>query len=112
MVRDSEGADVRHVIRHDLDDDLARRTANAAIEYYRSRYARYSPRVTWVDDKRARIEFVARHIRLEVGVALSPGAIEIEMEVPFLLRVFRQKAIDRVEADVAGWLQRARAGEF
>jgi hypothetical protein len=103
---------VKHTIRHDLPLDLALRTARAAVEHYRTRYARFEPKVRWIDEHKATIAFVAKRVPVEVCVDIRPGAIDIDIEVPFLLRIFRQRAIDRVEADFAGWLTRARAGEF
>lgn len=99
-----------HTISHDLDDALTRRALEAAFAAYHARFARYDPTLAWEDDGRARFGFRVQGRALQGTLRLRPQALEIEMEVPLVLRVFEGRARRAVEAEVQRWIERARAG--
>jgi hypothetical protein len=103
---------MKHTVTHDLPLDLARKAAEAALQAYATRFAEYAPTVTWTSDTDAEVSFAARGITLKGAFSIRADRIEMEMEVPLLLRMFRQKALDVVEGEIVAWIQKAKRGEL
>ena len=103
---------MKHLIHHDLEAGLAKAVADRALQSYRERFAEYEPRVEWVGERDARIEFRVRGFRLRGGIVVQPRTIELELDVPFLFRLFRSRAIEVIEREVRYWIGRAKAGEL
>jgi hypothetical protein len=101
---------MKHAVPHDLPPDLARKAAEAALKAYAERFAEYDPRVTWTGDNAAEVAFSAKGVTLKGTFAILADRIEMEMEVPLLLRMFRQKALDVVEGEILAWVQKAKDG--
>jgi hypothetical protein len=91
---------MKHVIHHHLDVGQSRRLAERALEHYEKRYAKYEPRVRWLDERRAEVTFTAKGVSIRGAVELQPGAIAVDLEVPFLFRAFRGTAVRILEAEV------------
>jgi hypothetical protein len=90
---------MKHVIHHNLDLNQSRSLAERAIAHYEKRFAKYEPKVRWIDDRRAEVRFNAKGISLTGNVELQPGAVAIDLDVPFLFRVFRGTAVRLLEAE-------------
>lgn len=103
---------MKHEMAHDLDQDLARRVAEHAFESYRARYAQYSPTLTWISATAATASFSAKGIELNGRVELAPGKILLDVQVPFLLRMFQSKAVSIIERELIVWHGRAKRGEL
>jgi hypothetical protein len=103
---------MKHTVTHDLPLDLARRAADAALQAYATRFGEYDPQVSWTSDTTAEVAFSAKGITLKGTFAILADRIEMEMEVPLLLRMFRQKALDVVEGEIVSWIQKAKAGQL
>lgn len=103
---------MNHSIPHDLDQTTAKRVVDKAFEDYKQRFAEYDPTMRWARDDRAEIGFNAKGIRLSGAMNLVAKAIELELDVPFLLRPFRGKAIEVIESEVKKWIAKAKAGEI
>jgi len=103
---------MRHVVHHDLEPELARRVAERAFASYAERYAKYEPKLTWQSATRARASFHAVGITLGGTVDLDPGAIAIELDVPWIVRPFTGRAIAVVEREVRFWEQAAKSGQL
>lgn len=103
---------MRHEMTHDLGQAMARRVAERAFESYRERYARFSPRLTWVSDTAARASFSAKGVELQGTVELAPGKIVLDLDVPLMLRMFQGKAVALLERELGAWHERAKRGEF
>ena len=103
---------MKHVIRHNLDIDEARTVARKALESYADRLSEYSPRVGWPRDNRAEVSFSVKGVNLSGTVDVSPSTYELDLEVPFLLRVFKKKAIAVIDREINVWLTKARNGEL
>jgi hypothetical protein len=95
---------MKHAVSHDLGQEKAKQVAQAAFESYRERYAHYDPKATWVNDRRAEITFSVK------GISLND--IEMELDVPFLLRPFKGKALSVIEEEIKRWIAKAKAGEI
>jgi hypothetical protein len=103
---------MKHTVTHDLPLDLARKAADAALKAYAARFAEYDPRVTWTGENAAEVCFSAKGVSLKGTFEILADRIEMEMEVPLLLRVFRQKALAVVEGEITSWVQKAKCGEL
>ena len=103
---------MKHAVSHDLGQEKAKQVAQAAFESYRERYAQYQPKATWVNDRRAEITFNVKGMNLTGSMEVSPHDIEMELDVPFLLRPFKGKALSVIEEEIKRWIAKAKAGEI
>ena len=103
---------MKHRIAHDLDMALARKATRQALASYQERFAKYEPHAVWQNDDHATVSFRAKGIKLVGAFLITSSAIEIDLDVPFLLRPFGKLAVDVVEREVAKWVAQARAGEL
>ena len=103
---------MKHAIPHDLTIERARLVTDKAWEAYSQRFAEYSPRATWTTPTEADVQFTVKGITLRGSLGLTPKAIEMDLDVPFLFRPFRSKALSLVEDEVNVWLAKGKAGEF
>jgi len=99
-------------VTHDLSLELARKAADAALQEYATRFAEYDPKVTWTSDTEAEVSFAAKGVTLKGAFSILADRIDMEMEVPLLLRMFRQKALDVAEGEIVAWIQKAKRGEL
>lgn len=103
---------MKHQIAHDLDVSLAKEAAVRAFEAYQKRFTNYHPTMQWDTDKKARIGFSVKGVKLEGWIDILPRAIELDLDVPFLFRPFKGKAIEVIEREVRNWLAKAKNGEL
>jgi len=102
----------QHRIPHDLSLELARRVTRAALTAYRTRFGRLAPTGQWIDEDHAVLGFVVAGRRIEGQVIVQPAAIVLQLDVPAVFRPLRRQAIEIIEAEVRGWIERAHAGEL
>jgi hypothetical protein len=95
---------MKHVIQHHLDVAQSRRIAERALEHYEKRFARYEPKVRWLDERRADVTFTAKGMAMRGMVELQPGALAVDLEVPFLFRAFRGTAVRLLETELKKFL--------
>jgi hypothetical protein len=103
---------MKHVMKHDLPPDQARKVAEHAFDAYKEKYAKYHPNLTWVSDSRAEASFKAKGISLKGTIELSPGEIAFDLDVPFVLRVFKKRAFEVMDRELRHWVGKAKAGEL
>jgi Putative polyhydroxyalkanoic acid system protein (PHA_gran_rgn) len=103
---------MKHQIQHDLDVNVAKEVASRAFEAYRARFADYHPRLEWVGERDARIEFSVKGLKLHGSLGIQPRAIELDLDVPFVFRLFKSKAIEVIEREVRAWIAKAKAGQL
>jgi hypothetical protein len=103
---------MKHQIAHDLDMGLAKEAAARAFEAYQKRFADYQPKLKWVSDKDAQIEFSIKGMKLNGTIGILPRAVELDLDVPFVFRLFKSKAIEVIEREVQTWLDKAKRGEL
>ena len=56
--------------------------------------------------------FSIKGCHLKPRIRLRPGAIDVEIDIPFLARPFEGKARARIERELALWIDKARRGEL
>jgi Putative polyhydroxyalkanoic acid system protein (PHA_gran_rgn) len=105
-------AAMKHVVPHGLGLETARKVADAAFNAYKDRFPQYQPRARWVNDNRAEITFNVKGLSLKGELEVSSDDIEMDLDVPFVLRPFKGKAISVIEGEIKKWIAKARAGEI
>jgi hypothetical protein len=103
---------MKHQIAHDLDSNLAKEAAVRAFEAYQKRFANYRPTMSWENERKARIGFSVKGMKLEGSIDILPRAIELDLDVPFLFRPFKGKALEVIDREVRNWLVKAKNGEL
>jgi hypothetical protein len=103
---------MKHAVPHELGQDLAKKVAESAFASYAQKFAKYDPKSTWVTPTRANISFSVKGMTLNGSLEVSAKAIEMDLDVPFLLRPFKGMAISVIEAEIRAWIQKAKAGEI
>jgi hypothetical protein len=103
---------MKHVIPHDLELGLSKKAAERAFAAYAAKLAEYDPKVTWTDAMHATISFKVKGISLTGAFTIRQGAIDMDLDVPFLLRPFQGRAVEVIDREVNEWIQRARNGEL
>lgn len=103
---------MKHTIDTGLDKALSKKAIDKAMEDYKARFAEYHPRFDWTGEDRGEFGFKAKGVSLGGRIAVRDRAIDVDMEVPFLLRVFQGKAMKVIEDQVKHWVERAKKGEL
>jgi len=98
---------MKHTVLHDLGQDRAQHVAEKALASYSDRFAEYKPTVDWTAPHRARISFKVKGFELNGALAVNPNNIEMDLEVPFFLRPFKQTALNVIEDEIRSWLGKA-----
>lgn len=103
---------MKHSVRHDLGQAKAKQVAVAAFQSYQERFARYDPKANWLDDRRANISFQVKGMTLSGLLEVNPDDIEMDLQVPFMLRPFKGKALSVIEGEIKKWIGKANSGEL
>ncbi len=103
---------MKHAVKHDLSPELAKKALEKALESYQERFASYSPRMTWTTEKHVDVSFSAKGISLSGTIDLEPNQIVFDLDVPFLLRPFKNQALELVETQIKKWSEKAKRGEI
>lgn len=103
---------MKHSVRHDLGIDQAKKVTRAALDSYSEKFAKYNPTVSWQSETRAKIGFTAKGVSLDGAIEVNSSSIDLELEVPFLLRPFRGKALSVIEGEIQEWIGKAKDGQI
>ncbi len=103
---------MQHTISHGLDQALARKATQKALEHYQERFSEYSPKLQWMGPDRAEIQFTVASKTLKGYIQVQARDIAIDLDVPMLFSPFRGKAIKIIETEIMEWIKKARAGEL
>lgn len=91
---------MKHVLQHHLDLATSKQIADRALGRYEKQLAKYEPTVRWLDDRHAEVHFQAKGLQVSGSVELRPGAVEIDLDVPFFFRAFRGVAIRLLDEEL------------
>jgi hypothetical protein len=103
---------MKHEMKHDLSPELAKRVAEKAFESYSQKYAKYDPTINWTSEVRAEACFSVKGVSLKGVIELEPNSISFDLKVPFMLRMFKGKAIDIMDRELRFWTDKAKAGDI
>lgn len=103
---------MKHMIEHDLDMATAKKVTDRAFAEYANRYPEYKPTLAWSDDRHADLSMNAKGVSLSGVMAIEEKAISLDLDVPFLLRPFKGKAIEVIDREVKVWIEKAKSGQI
>jgi hypothetical protein len=103
---------MKHSVPHDLGLDKAKQVADAAFRSYTEKFSQYQPKAAWVNDRRAEISFSVKGVSLNGALEVSPSSIDMDLNVPFLLKPFKGKALSVIESEIRAWIGKAKAGQL
>ncbi len=102
---------MKHSVPHDLGQERAKQAAEAAIAAYAQKFAKYHPQSRWVTPTRADISFSIKGMSLSGSLEVQAKSIDLDLEVPFLLRPFKNQALGVIEGEIRECIEKARAGQ-
>lgn len=103
---------MKHGIRHDLQPQVARKVLQQAFETYRAKFPDSEPELEWLDQNHARVQFTAKGAPIRGDIELKEREIDIDLDVPFYFRPFKNRALRIIEREVQEWTVRAKRGEI
>jgi len=98
---------MKHVFKHDVDIETAKRAVNMAWESYKGRLSKYRPSMEWVDDSVARVGFSIGSVGIRCEIGVSSCEIEISASVPGIFSLFKKRAILIIEDEIRKWTAKA-----
>ena len=103
---------MKHVVHHGLGFDTARKVADAAFASYQQRFSQYQPEARWANERHADITFKVKGVSLAGVIEVNERDIELDLDVPFVLRPFKGKAIGLIEEEIKKWIEKAKNGQI
>jgi hypothetical protein len=103
---------MKHHVPHDLGKPLAKKAAVAAFDAYRQRFGKYHPTAQWIREDKADISFDVAGKKLKGSLEVKDSTIDMELDVPLLLRPFQGHAIGVIETEINRWISKAKQGEI
>jgi hypothetical protein len=103
---------MKHEIHHGLPLELAKRAIDKAMAAYAERFAEYNPQFRWDSETRAVLGFKAKGVKVAGEIEIVGPNVFVDLEVPFILRVFKGKAIEVIDREVKRWIEKAKNGEL
>ena len=103
---------MKHTVSHTLGVEMARKVVQAALDSYAQRFSDYHPTTHWKNDDAADIGFTVKGMHLKGTVMVAESAIDLDLDVPFLLKPFKGKAISVIEGEIRQWIKKAEKGEI
>jgi len=100
---------MKHSVPHDLGQERAKKVAESALATYAEKYANYNPRVKWTTPNTAQISFKVKGMELAGALEVLDKSIDMDIDVPFLLRPFKSQALSVIEGEINEWIKKARA---
>jgi hypothetical protein len=100
---------MKHSVPHDLGQERAKKVAESALSTYAQKYANYSPQVTWKGPNRAEIGFKVKGMSLNGSLEVLDRSIDLDIDVPFLLRPFKSQALGVIEGEINEWIKKAKS---
>lgn len=100
---------MKHTVSHDLGQERAKKVTEAALSTYAEKFAKYNPKTTWTSPSRAQIAFNVKGMNLNGSVEVRDKSIELDLDVPFLLRPFQGQALSVIEGEIKSWLAKEKA---
>ncbi len=102
---------MKHSVSHSLGRETARKVARAAFDAYSKRFSEFSPNTVWKGEDQATISFSVKSFTLKGEVAVKDNSIDLDMDVPFVLKPFQSKAVSVIEREIKEWIEKAKKGE-
>ena len=102
---------MKHTIDTGLELADSKRAIEKAMEAYQARFAEYSPRFSWKTASAGEFGFTAKGVEIGGTIVVHDHKIDVDMNVPFLFRIFQGRAMAVVTEEVQKWVDRVKRGE-
>ena len=99
---------MKHSVPHDLGQERAKQVTEKALTAYAEKFSKYNPKTTWLSPSKAQIAFSVKGMNLSGTVEVRDKAIDLDLDVPFLLRPFQGQAIGVIEGEIKAWLSKEK----
>jgi hypothetical protein len=109
--RATKALDMKKTIDTGLNVADSKRALTGAMDAYKARFAEYDPRFNWVSDTRGEFGFTAKGIEIGGNMEIRDNEVDVEMEVPFLFRIFQGRAMDVIREQIDLWVGKVKRGE-
>lgn len=103
---------MKQSIPHHLSLDTVRSATKKALDVYQEKFSEYEAKAVWPSENHADVSFVALGKKLEGTIDLNDKTIDLELDVPFLMKPFQGKAMDIIQKEITKWLGKAERGEL
>ena len=103
---------MKHSVHHGLGKEKAKKVATKAFATYQEKFAKYEPKANWVSEEKAEISFSVKGMTLNGSLEVGEESIDMDLDVPFLLKPFKGKALGVIEREITTWVDKAKAGEL
>lgn len=103
---------MEHAVPHDLGPERAKKVAESAVASYEKRFEKYHAKARWTSPTKAEISFNVKGMSLSGTLEVQAKAIELDLDVPFLLKPFKGTAIGVIEEEIKSWLAKEKAGQL
>jgi hypothetical protein len=103
---------MKHAVPHDLGPDRAKKVAESAISSYEKRFEKYQAKARWTSPSKAEISFNVKGMSISGTLEVLAKTIEMDLDVPFLLKPFKGTAIGVIEEEIKSWLAKEKKGEL
>src|SRR6266478_2884589 len=100
---------MKHTVPHDLGQERAKKATESALTTYAEKFAKYNPKTSWTSPNHATISFSVKGMSLSGSVDVKDKTIDLELDVPFLLRPFQGQAISVIDGEIKAWLAKEKA---
>ena len=100
---------MKHSVPHDIGQERAKKVAESALASYAQKYANYNPVVTWKSPYQADISFKIKGMSIGGSLEVLERSIDMDIDVPFLLRPFKSQALGVIEGEINEWIKKAKA---
>ena len=100
---------MKHSVPHDLGQEGAKKVAESALSTYAHKYANYNAKVTWTNPNRAELSFKVKGMSISGTVEVLERSIDLDIEVPFMLRPFKSQALNVIDGEINEWIKKAKA---
>jgi hypothetical protein len=103
---------MKHSVPHDLGQKRAKEVTEHALQAYKKKFAKYHPGGKWTSDTTATISFSVKGMHFNGVLEVLKDRIEMDMDVPLLLRPLKGRALHLIEGEIREWIAKAKAGKL
>jgi hypothetical protein len=102
---------LKHEIPHHLSPEQLAQAVRRFSDVYCERFREYGAQAIWLNPRTLEVRFKVKGVALHGIMLLGARALEIEMQVPLALRLFKGRALRAIAEEVQPWLDAAGRGE-
>lgn len=103
---------MKQTIDTNLDKARSKKAIDKAMDDYKARFAEYSPRFDWTTEDTGDYSFSAKGVKLAGTLHVLDNKVDVEMNVPFLFKIFQGRAMGVIRDQVVFWVEKAKTGEI